>query len=387
MVMQYRVRWTTSSFVKRFKFIVRTFFTVTIPAMGIFLLILEVGVRVLLPVSDVPVTTFKSGIGNHYLPDQQGRFIKGIDSEINAQFRINSAGWNSPHEYTIEAIDDVFRIAVIGDSYVEALQVDYDQSFPYLLEKSLNKSGKCQFEVLSFGHSGANLMQYLSVLKHAVVYYNPDLVVFNLVHNDFQESLEGYSRIDNWSVNMLGNSFQPVSPTPSEMLTIKQLISRSALVRYSLINLDLATRLAYLFHRISGDRQRIAANMDIDSNLLNDRSALTGLLHYILQEVQIIAVNRDFQVIFVMDANRDAIYHNQMPEASAIHLLNRVLQTETARLGFPLLDLTNAFQQVWKNSKRPFEWTIDGHWNKEGHQVVASRLESFLNEKSMYSCC
>ena len=38
----------------------------------------------------------------------------------------------------IRKMTKTFRIGVIGDSQIEALQVDYDKSFPYLMEKLLN---------------------------------------------------------------------------------------------------------------------------------------------------------------------------------------------------------------------------------------------------------
>lgn len=371
---------------KRFLIVVRSILLVSIPTVVVLAIFLEMTARLFLPVSDVPLTTFKSGIGNHYLPDQQGRYIKGIDSEINARFRINSAGWNSPYEYGTKTSGDVFSIAVIGDSYVEALQVDYDKSFPYLLEKKLNRTGKCRFEVLSFGHSGANLIQYLNVLKNGVIQYSPDLVVFNVVHNDFQESFEGFARVDNWSVRTAGKGFVPVPPIPSESLRMKQLISRSALIRYLVINLDLANRLAYAYNRINGDRQRYAGNMETTSSLLSDKPVLTGLVRYVLQEANTIALEQGFKVVFVMDANRNAVYKNEDPEASVIHVLNEVLKAETARLGITSVDLTNAFRKVWLDSKQRFEWAVDGHWNDKGHQVVASKLDKLLDANPGFSC-
>ena len=43
-------------------------------------------------------------------------------------------------------------------------------------------------EVYRFAISGAPLSQYLHILRHEVLKYSPDLVVINLVHNDFEQS-------------------------------------------------------------------------------------------------------------------------------------------------------------------------------------------------------
>ncbi len=77
------------------------------------------------------------------------------------------------------------RIAVIGDSFVEARQVRYDDSMAEKLERLL---GEEEFEVYRFGISGASLSQYLHLLRQEVARYSPDVVVVVLIHNDFTDS-------------------------------------------------------------------------------------------------------------------------------------------------------------------------------------------------------
>src|SRR3989442_1732021 len=55
---------------------------------------------------------------------------------------------------------NTFRIAVLGNSYVEALQVDRRENFCQLLEQALNHDTQTpKFEVLNFGVSTYNLGQ------------------------------------------------------------------------------------------------------------------------------------------------------------------------------------------------------------------------------------
>src|SRR5512135_184323 len=58
----------------------------------------------------------------------EGRF----SSEGDAFVRTNSAGFRD-RERTEEKPAGRFRIAVLGDSYIEAMQVDLDDAFPALL--------------------------------------------------------------------------------------------------------------------------------------------------------------------------------------------------------------------------------------------------------------
>jgi hypothetical protein len=66
---------------------------------------------------------------------------------------------------------DRTRVAVIGDSYVEAFQVPHYASLAEQLEALL---GEDRTEVYRFGISGAPLSQYLYMFETEVAAYNPE---------------------------------------------------------------------------------------------------------------------------------------------------------------------------------------------------------------------
>jgi len=93
--------------------------------------------------------------------------------------QVNSAGMVE-REFPLEKEKNTLRIAVIGDSYVEALQVPREQNFCRLIEKTFSKdaaaSGK-KIEVLNFGISAYNTAQLYMRLKNLARKYNPDIVI------------------------------------------------------------------------------------------------------------------------------------------------------------------------------------------------------------------
>jgi len=102
--------------------------------------------------------------------------------------RINSAGWRGP-ERPITKPSGVTRIAVLGDSYTEATQVEEDSAFPALLERRLNDSLPGHFEVLNFGVSGFGTGQELLTLQHYAFAYAPDAVVLAfMTGNDISDN-------------------------------------------------------------------------------------------------------------------------------------------------------------------------------------------------------
>ena len=99
--------------------------------------------------------------------------------EGHAYVEINSSGFRD-REHTLEKPPDVFRIAVLGDSYTEAMQVQLDATFPAVLERELGACaarGSRRAEVLSFGGSSYGTAQELLVLRRHVWRFAPDLVV------------------------------------------------------------------------------------------------------------------------------------------------------------------------------------------------------------------
>ena len=242
------------------------------------LAILEIITRFILHPSDSPDVFFDQYLGNQYTPNQKGFYIKQSSPSISANFRINNLGWNSPYDYQKEKNPDIYRIAIIGDSFVEGLQVDHDKSFPYLLE-SLLKNNNLNTQVYSFGHSGANPMQYLKVLEYVKKGYEPNLIIVNLVDNDYKEVLQGIGRKDNWTAYTKNDAVTEVAPLQTQNLWSKRILRQSALIRYMLINKDLLNRSQIVSNIYHGD-----VRSDISQN--QDQENIVKVFNYIFEKMK-----------------------------------------------------------------------------------------------------
>ena len=118
--------------------------------------------RVIFVSSDLPMLSENRGGVLRYEPNKSGHYR--IKNDINAVFSINSQGWNSGvRNYTKNKQSPLPRICIIGDSFVEALQVNYTKSFAEQLMIELD--GQVD-SVYRFGLSGAALSHYLYILKN-----------------------------------------------------------------------------------------------------------------------------------------------------------------------------------------------------------------------------
>lgn len=96
-----------------------------------------------------------------------------------AYIKINSRGLRD-REHAVVKPQDVYRIAVLGDSYAEAMQVGLEETFWSLLPARLASCGfrpGQRIEAINFGVSGYGTAQQLLTLRHRVWDYSPDLVL------------------------------------------------------------------------------------------------------------------------------------------------------------------------------------------------------------------
>lgn len=150
------------------------------------LLVAEVLLRLLTPVTDVINSFWDPVIGARTAPNQVGRFVRG-NGVIDARFAFNSRGWNQPREYAVERTPGTARVCVVGDSFVEALHVDASHSMSIVGQRAMVAAGR-PAEWYAFGCSGFGLGQYYLALKHYVLDYRPDCVIVLLVPNDVYDS-------------------------------------------------------------------------------------------------------------------------------------------------------------------------------------------------------
>jgi hypothetical protein len=105
------------------------------------------------------------------------------------RFRWNSAGYFD-HDYDCPRHEGARRVVVIGDSYVEAVQVPLERTFHKIVEKELNGPDADlaplpKTEVIALGKSGTGQVDHLRVLREEALRYDPDMVVLTLCSNDF----------------------------------------------------------------------------------------------------------------------------------------------------------------------------------------------------------
>jgi hypothetical protein len=134
----------------------------------------EVGLR-LVGIGYPHFYEFEPVVGSGLRPGIKGYWLK----EGGGYVSVNSVGLRD-REHAIKKPPHTLRIAVLGDSFAEALQVNREETFWAILEKKLQNCRNLQgrtVEVINFGMSGFGTTQELLTLEHRVWKYSPDIVL------------------------------------------------------------------------------------------------------------------------------------------------------------------------------------------------------------------
>lgn len=127
-------------------------------------------------------------IGWRFTPGREYWFFGENDHAITG--RINAMGWRD-RERSVRKPPRTRRIAVVGDSYVEAFQVESDRTFVARAEdayRSMHWPENDAVEVMNFGRSGMSPAEESIVLERDVFPCGPDQVLLLFTpHNDIAD--------------------------------------------------------------------------------------------------------------------------------------------------------------------------------------------------------
>jgi len=292
--------------------------------------------------------------------------------------RVNNVGFRNDQDYTVEGQRPL--IAVVGDSYVEALQVDYADSFFARLAADLDGGAR----VYSFGFSGAPLSQYLIWARYARDTFQADYLVVVVISNDFDESLGVWKRGQGFHhYEACAEADYCLTRVDYEPAVYRPLVEASALGRYLLYNLqilEIGRKIELLLQGSGeGDEPRFVGNVEVevDPKRLEDSRLAIELF---FRDLPAYAGLPPERICFVVDGRVEDETRDVFDE-SFFGRTRRYFIDRAEAGGYGVIDMRPVFAYRFTRDGERFESERDGHWNELGHAVVAEVLAAFYDDK------
>ena len=341
----------------------KNLFLLSIPSLAILAVVLELIFRFVIPAAEKPIAYFDE---EHALlrSDEKrrttGTYTIGKYARIRSRWRTNNYGWNSQIDYSANNPGKRL-VCIIGDSFVRALQVDLHKNISFLLRAHLSP----EYEVYSFGHDGAPLSQYLHMSRYVNRYFNPDILIFLLIRNDFDQSVTDLVSIPYFlQLRLTDNEVVEIQPTTRPLY---QFLTYSAIFRYLFSNLELSQ----LYFRLVQKPDNFNANVNVFA-LANARTLIHRGTNYLMTRIE--EENKEKRVIFVMNAPVEKIHQGRLEN----NWMNAMVREICARHRLECIDLTEPFYENYRKEGKRFTFEVDGHWNEHGHLVASDVLHRYL---------
>jgi hypothetical protein len=293
--------------------------------------------------------------------------------------RTNGLGFASPEIDLRKDDPKIFRILLIGDAFTMPEGMEYEYSYPALLENLLkNKIKDRKIQVINGGVTGYGPNEMFARIQCYIDTIKPDLVINELFVNEFDEiNLTPAARL------------KDIGFTSGESLRIKYF-------GYSQLSLHYNT----WFRKITGieDKQfnyyksllnlfekpssiysdTVISKMDsyfADVKSLTDRSGAQLWVIYVPAQIE------------VSDAKYISYYPKHINIADTnkfdFGISHRIINSLCEKNSIYLLDTKELLKN---NAIQPLYFEESWHWNQNGHKLIADKLakeiEGFLTSKS-----
>jgi hypothetical protein len=287
----------------------------------------------------------------------------------------NSAGMRD-YEHDLRKSPGVYRILVLGDSFMEANQVRFEDAFVSVLERRLKEWLRRPVEVVNASVSGWGTDDELTYFMREGIKYRPDLILVAMtLHNDLDDNLRGQfhefrnGRIEQRPVTLMPWGSFVVLKIKEWMASHSHLYRLAHLTktanRVSTEGRNLKSHVASLLRRMPDDR--IQAGWEMTRQLLRKLRETADTIN---APVAVMLLPLEIQVY--PEALNDFLASHHLNQADIDLFKPQEMMRELGQnVGFSTIDLYSVFGDAKAKCNCALFVKNDGHWNKLGHQIAA----------------
>ena len=313
--------------------------------------------------------------------------------EFSVETSRNSLGYHDI-EHTLQKPEDTFRVLILGDSFVEAIQVPLENTFHKIMEKELNRRMNFPVEVISLGRSGAGTKKSYEILLETGNRFSPDLVLMQFLSNDLidnspplkKEEKEQEKRRKQYIPQLREAYFRYLWVKPSrfnQLLALKLArlyqgfcVSKYAdRDKYGFIHLNtliFCEEYSHLWERAWRRTQRLIRQ----TQTLSEENGKEFLLISFPEMWRVGSTKK-------IDRRMKAMSRDAMDHRWDFNKTDRILRDFCQKEGIPFLSLLPGFLESYRMFRKRLHFAFDMHLNERGHRVAADAILEYILRKNM----
>lgn len=352
--------------------------------------ILEVAIREL-GLASVPSFRQQDKLMHHSLiPNSEGSFK--FRNEFNIVYKINSLGMRdfSVREVNISKGENEFRIVFVGDSFTEGWGLNYDDTYPKLVEDRLNEvHPEKNLIVFNAGVASSSPIIGYTVIKNRIIPLKPDLVVFALDVSDFHDD---YTRgqVAEFDENGLPVKFNVTEIPPVKDFIRKHSYTYNFLAKF--ISISKGIRRNYIVKPEQANDTRFNSQAIIfsDSSIKKNKEFINKTEHYLLGISKILSENNMSFLLVVYPNGAQLSVKEWSAGREQVYLRNDtiystkifdVIEDFAKENNINFLNTLPAFKS---STLYPLYYSYDPHWTRNGSKVMADAIYINLINNNFY---
>lgn len=293
-----------------------------------------------------------------------------MGTEGFSRLELDEYGFNN--ETTDKLRQGTKNIAILGDSFTEAFQVDREANFCSQLNQLINNDS---YRVLNLGVQRKSIANYIHGSHYINKNFNPEITIIQVTENDF--FLEALNPNEYIYIKRDGNSYKTTLSSNQNSFFKSFLFD---LNRFSFLKSLIETSFARQSYLRAVTYKSSLKGEKSNSQLMdNEKEDLKSLIQWELSQIKKAYKN----VIILFIPETPYISEDQTVIFNKDSNLKKLLSLTSKEMEIPFIDLkedlnsyyisTHQFPHGFSNSRPGTK-----HLNKNGHRIAAERLYSFL---------
>lgn len=331
-----------------------------------------------------------------------GTICRSKYPEWDTTFSVNNLGFRDT-EMTIDKPAGVFRVLMIGDSFIEGEAVELDETAAQVMETELSQSLNRQVEVVNMGVMSYSPIIYRRVLEDKGLPLNPDLVIIAVDMSDWQNDFSYEKDLDQ-NGNFRNVLFQQQMGRPHQALPGVNSKIKFWLRTNSIVYATVADRIKQLIRRVKQIPEPTVFQVNdplSDPHFVtrSDENAKRLQMWHPLEE-SLVSIDELMKKSRVPWIAVTYPYGHQVSENEWVkgRLKNgfeadKIYPTAAADLlidfgtshGIKVFNLIDKFKLAAKTNQGLLYYPMDGHFTPLGHKIMAQSLEEIVDDYIAYN--